>query len=98
MPILHSKHGADRRRRNFLRGADGIPPSFLEMGSDFDVLACEAHPSRPGLSSLLDDGHIMPAARQVDIRRRGADEGSIHLDVRTGGSGADMYVYVGRSW
>src|ERR1700730_999303 len=70
--------------------------SFPQLRLDFHVPTCNAHPSRPRLSSGLDDGHIMPAACEVDIRGGGANVSSIHLDVRAGGSGADMCVYVGR--
>src|ERR1700730_3149650 len=74
----------------------GIHRSFMQLRIDVQVPARNAHPSRPWLSSWLDDGHIMPAARQVDIRRGGADESSIYLDVGTGWSGVDMCAYVDR--
>src|SRR5260370_37990562 len=74
----------------------GIPSSFLEMGGDVEGPACEAHPSRPRPSSWLEDGHIMPAACQVDIRGRGANVSSIHLNVRTGGRGFGKLVVCGR--
>ena len=38
----------------------------------------------------------MPAACQVDIRGGGTNVSSIYLDVRTGGSGADVCMNVGR--
>jgi hypothetical protein len=62
---------------------------------DIDLSARVAHPAGPGFQSWLVDGYIMKAAGQVDIQGRGADIFSVHLDVCSGGRGADMSVYVG---
>ena len=72
-----------------------MPRSFPQLGIAARVTVV-AHPSGPLFQPWLADGHIVKAAGQVDIQGSGADVSSIHTDVRTGGSGADMCVYVGR--